>query len=66
VEENVMGLTLTPEEHELLAEILEEYHRELLREISRTEHRQFKDVLRRREGMVQGVLNKLAKYASAA
>lgn len=61
-----MGLTLTPEEHELLAEILEEHHRELLREIARTEHREFKDALCRREEMVQGVLNKLAKYASAA
>ncbi|HEV2117062.1 MAG TPA: hypothetical protein VGR48_13605 [Terriglobales bacterium] len=61
-----MEVTLTSEEHELLAEILEEHHRELLREISRTEHREFKDALRRREEMVQGVLNKLAKYASAA
>ncbi|HKW25457.1 MAG TPA: hypothetical protein VJN48_06710 [Terriglobales bacterium] len=61
-----MEVTFTPEEHELIAEILEEHHRELLREIARTEHREFKAVLRRREEMVQGVLNKLAKYASAA
>ena len=61
-----MEVTFTPEEHQLIAEILEEHHRELLRELSRTEHREFKAVLRRREEMVQGVLNKLAKYASAA
>jgi predicted transcriptional regulator len=61
-----MEITFTPEEHELIAEILEEHHRELLREIARTEHREFKVVLRHREEMVQGVLNKLAKYASAA
>ena len=61
-----MEITFTPEEHELIAEIMEEHHRELLREIARTEHREFKAVLRRREEMVQGVLNKLAKYASAA
>ena len=61
-----MEVTFTPEEHALIAEIMEEHHRELLREIARTEHREFKAVLRRREEMVQGVLNKLAKYASAA
>ena len=61
-----MEVTFTPEEHELIAESLEEHHRELLREIARTEHREFRAVLRRREEMVQGVLNKLAKYASAA
>lgn len=61
-----MELIFTPEEHELVAEILEEHHRELLREICRTEHREFKMVLRRREEMVQGVLNKLARFASAA
>ena len=61
-----MEVTFTPEEHALITEILEEHHRELLREICRTEHREFKAVLRRREEMVQGVLSKLAKYASAA
>ena len=61
-----MEVTLTVEEHELIAEIREEHHRELLREICRAEHREFKAVLRRREELVQGVLNKLAKYASVA
>jgi hypothetical protein len=41
-------VTFTPEEHELITETLEEHHRELLREICRTEHREFKAVLRRR------------------
>ena len=61
-----MDVTFTPEEHELLAEILEEHHRELLREICRAEHREFKAVLRRREELVQSVINKLAQYASVA
>ena len=61
-----MELTFTPEEHELVTEILEEHHRELLREICRAEHREFKAVLRRREELVQAVLNKLAQLASAA
>lgn len=61
-----MDVTLTPEEHELITEVLEQHHRELLREICRAEHREFKAVLRRREEMVQGLLNKLARYASAA
>lgn len=61
-----MEVTLSLEEHELVVEILEEHHRELLREICRAEHREFKAVLRRREEVVQGVLNKLAKYASVA
>ena len=59
-------LIFTPEEHELITEILEEHHRELLREICRAEHFEFKAVLRRREEMVQGVLKKLGSYASAA
>jgi hypothetical protein len=61
-----MELTFTVEEHELITEIMEEHHRELLREICRAEHREFKAVLRRREELVQGVLSKLGKYASAA
>jgi len=61
-----MELIFSPEEHALVTEILEEHHRELLREICRAEHREFKALLRRREELVQGILNKLAKYASAA
>jgi hypothetical protein len=66
VEEKAMEVTFTPEEYELITEILEEHHRELLRELCRTEHREFKAVLRRREELLSGVLDKLAKYASAA
>jgi hypothetical protein len=61
-----MEVTFTPEEYELITEILEEHHRELLREICRAEHREFKAVLRRREELVQGVLNKMARQVSAA
>jgi hypothetical protein len=61
-----MELTLASEEHELVTEIMEEHHRELLREICRAEHCEFKMVLIRREELLQGVLNKLAQYASAA
>ncbi len=61
-----MEITFTPEEYELITEVLEEHHRGLLRELCRAEHREFKAVLRRREELVSGVLDKLAKYASAA
>ena len=54
-----MELTLTIEEWELLSEILDERHRALLREISHTDHREFKLVLRRREKLIESVVNRL-------
>ena len=54
-----MEVTITPEEMELLIEILEERHRDLLREISRTSHHEFKLVLRKKEKLLELVLLRL-------
>ena len=54
-----MELTLTIEEWELLSEILGERHRVLLREISHTDHREFKLALRKREKLLESVVNRL-------
>jgi len=54
-----MELTLTTEEWELLSEILGERHSALLREISHTDHREFKLALRRREKLLESVMNRL-------
>ncbi|HVO79902.1 MAG TPA: hypothetical protein VMT28_04180 [Terriglobales bacterium] len=54
-----MEVTITPEEMELLIEVLEEHHRELLREISRASHHDFKLVLRKKEKLLESVLVRL-------
>jgi hypothetical protein len=54
-----MELTLTTEEWELLLEILGERHSALQREISHTDHREFKLALRRREKVLESVVNRL-------
>jgi hypothetical protein len=59
-----MDLTLAPDEVEILKEILEERDRELLLEIARTDHRDFKLDLRRREQVLASVLKRLSGTAS--
>jgi hypothetical protein len=54
-----MELTLTSAERELLLEILKEHHRELFREIARTDHRQFRSVLKKKEMLLESVINRL-------
>jgi hypothetical protein len=54
-----MELTLTVEERELVLEILNHRHRELLREISHTDHHEFKLALRKREKLLESVVNRL-------
>lgn len=61
-----MDVTITPEEMDLLIEILEEHHRELLREISRTSHHDFKLVLRKKERLLESVLLRLRAALLAA
>ncbi len=56
-----MQLKLTDEETQLLMQILEEQHRELLLEISRTDHHHFKLLLRNKEKLVAGMLDKMAQ-----
>ena len=54
-----MQLLLTTEEHELLSEILEHRLREMQKEISHTDHREFKLELRRREKLIESMLNRI-------
>ncbi len=52
-------LTLTPEERELLLSILEQRHQEILKEIWHPRHREFKASLRRKEKLLEFVLDHL-------
>ncbi len=54
-----MDLTLTYEEIELLASILEQRHRELIKEIAHTDHHEFRQALRRNERMLESILVRL-------
>jgi len=54
-----MELTLTIEERELLLEILGGRHSALLRKISHTDHREFKLALRKREKLLESIVDRL-------
>ncbi len=54
-----MEITLTNEEKEFLVEILQERRDTFLREISRADSRDFKDLLRRKERLLEGLLGRL-------
>jgi len=54
-----MEIVLTTEENNLLVEVLDEKQRELERELARTSHHQFKTILKKRETLLESVLNKL-------
>jgi hypothetical protein len=54
-----MELKLSAEQRDLLCEILEERQRELEREIARTDHREFKLMLRQKESVLESVLVQL-------
>ena len=56
-----MELILTAEEHELLLSILEQRHQELLKEIWHTDHREFKELLRRHEKLLESMLSRLQR-----
>lgn len=60
-----MNVMLMSEEEDLVKEILEERYRELLLEIARTDHREYKLDLRRKEQVLKSVMNKLGGAASA-
>ncbi len=55
-----MDLQLTDEERELLREMLEEHHRNLVLEIARTDHHHFRQVLRTKQNVLEGLLAKVA------
>lgn len=58
-----MELELTAEEQEFLIQILEQRHLELQKEISHTDHREFKQVLRKNEKLIESMLNRLRTSA---
>jgi vacuolar-type H+-ATPase subunit E/Vma4 len=54
-----LSLTLTHAETELLREILEQHQRRMLREIARADHHDYKVILKRKESVLQSVLDRL-------
>ncbi|MBZ5571836.1 MAG: hypothetical protein LAO09_08155, partial [Acidobacteriia bacterium] len=55
----IMELTLHTEEQQLLLSILEQRHQELLKEIAHTDHREFKQGLRKNEKLLDSMLSRL-------
>jgi len=54
-----MELILTEEERELLLTIMEQRYRVIQIEIAHTDHHEFKVLLRRREELLESILNRL-------
>lgn len=54
-----MHLELTQQEHDLISDILQERQIALLREISKTDHFEFRRMLKSREELLEGILQKL-------
>jgi hypothetical protein len=57
--EVTMELRLTDKEQELLVEILQEQHKHLLHQIAKTDHYEFKTMLRNRCGVLEGLVEKI-------
>ncbi len=53
------NLNLTAEEHELLLSILGERHRELMNEIWHTDHREFKERLKKQEKVLESLVHRV-------
>lgn len=60
-----MELTLSMEEQRLLEQILEARYNTLQREIAHTDHREFKQMLRRNETLIESMLSRLRTAAVA-
>ena len=59
-----MTVELTTAERELLLRVIEERHRQLERELWRTDHHQFKDLLREEEKLLEAILSKMGAALS--
>lgn len=59
-----MELTLNIEEQKLLLSILDWRHEELLNEIAHTDHREFKQELRKDERLIDSLLNRVRNAAA--
>lgn len=57
-------IDLTEQETTTLRDVVENYLSDLHTEISHTDDRDFRDALRRRQELLQGVLEKLAPLAA--
>ncbi len=60
-----MQITLEPEELTLLLELLEQRRDAMIREISRTDSRDFRTMLRQREQLLEGLLERLRTRCAA-
>lgn len=58
-----MELTLNTQEQQLLLSILEQRHQELIREIAHTDHREFKQGLRKNEKLLEAMVGHLRDAA---
>jgi len=61
-----MGLTLTGDEKLVLRETVEKAINEMLMEIANTDNRKMREGLREREGILKGILDKLAAEVRSA
>lgn len=60
-----MRIEFTDQEIDLLDEVMQQHQETLLRDIARADHRDYKQMLRARLTIVEGILEKL-KVAEAA
>lgn len=60
-----MELTLSMEEQRLLEQILENRYKTLQHEIAHTDHRDFKQMLRENEKLIEAILSRLRTAAVA-
>lgn len=60
-----MDLELNADERALILEILLERQRQLLVEISRSRHHQFREILRKKEAILESVLEKMREPVAA-
>lgn len=60
-----MELILSDEEQELLEQILEHRHSGLQKEIAHTDHREFKQMLRKDDELIESMLNRVRKTVLA-
>ncbi len=60
------NLNMSAEEHELLLSILSERHRELMNEIWHTDHREFKERLKKQERILEAMMNRVEALQPSA
>ena len=61
-----MELQLTESERDLIVHMLSHRYRELMHEVSKTSHRDFKNILKEDEKVIEGLMEKLGSDVFAA